>query len=120
MELEFPPATRADLSFVAWCNYEATSSRLGFSYWDPLLEGLNTDTQNFIQTVLAHNALVWGQVEDFVLGELEGKPVFGASGFVMAEEDYRPLRLERLAAVAHTLGWSDELLAQFQKRYQQV
>ncbi|WP_128543216.1 GNAT family N-acetyltransferase [Larkinella soli] len=118
--IPFRSATRSDLPFVAWCNYEATSPYPGFSYWDPLLDGFHTDTHEFIQTVLAHDALAWGRVEDFVVGELDNQPVCGASGFVMAPEDYRPLRLDRLAVVAQTLGWSTEQLALFEERYRQV
>jgi len=120
MELKFRTAGRDDLDFVSWCNYEATSPEPGFSYWDPILEGLTTDTARFIRTVFAHDALAWGRVEDFTVGEIQNKPVCGASGFRMRETDYRPLRLENLAAVKDSLGWSGKTLNTFVERYQQV
>ncbi len=120
MEILFRPATQADLSFVAWCNYKATSPKPGFSYWEPLLEDFNTSVLKFIETVLAHNALSWGQVEDFVLGTYNGKPVCGASGFVMPSHDYSPLRLDCLPRVAEALHWPDQYLTIFKERYEQV
>ncbi|MCU0464418.1 MAG: GNAT family N-acetyltransferase [Anaerolineae bacterium] len=114
------PATRADLPFVAWCNYEASSPAPNFCYWDPLLEGLNTDTMDFIRAVFEEDALAWGKVEDFWLIELDGQVVGGASGFVMETQDYRPFRLDRLPAVAARLGWDAAALAQFSAGYEAV
>lgn len=113
-------ATRADLPFVAWCNYEASSPYPGFCYWDPLLEGTGTATMAFIEAVFQADALAWGQVEDFVLIEQDGKPIAGASGFSMNSVDYRPLLLSRLPDVARQLGWNSETLAQFQQMYENV
>ncbi len=86
-------ATREDLVFVAWCNYESSSPYPGFCYWDPLLEGLNTATMKFIEAVFRSDALGYGRVEDFFIVEEAGKPLGGASGFVMNAADYRPLLL---------------------------
>jgi ribosomal protein S18 acetylase RimI-like enzyme len=119
-ELVVRRATRADLSFVAWCNYEATSPAPGFCYWDPLLEGLNTDTMMFIEAVFHADALAWGKVEDFFFVEEQGRLIGGASGFVMDEHDYRPLKLSRLPAVAERLGWDEATLARFQAGYEMV
>jgi ribosomal protein S18 acetylase RimI-like enzyme len=113
-------ANHDDIPFIAWCNYEATSPKPGFCYWDPLLEGLNTDTMAFIKAVFNADALAWGSPEEFFIVEEDGKPVGGASGFMMDEQDYRPLRLDRLPQVAHSLGWTDEMLAQFRQGYEQV
>lgn len=113
-------ATRADLPFVAWCNYEASSPYPGFCYWDPLLEGTGTATMAFIEAVFQADALAWGRVEDFVLIEQDGKPIAGASGFSMSSVDYRPLLLSRLPDVARQLGWNSETLAQFQQMYENV
>lgn len=120
LDVHIRPATRADLPFVAWCNYEASSPAPDFCYWDPLLAALNTDTMDFIRAVFEEDALAWGKVEDFWLVEVNGQPVGGASGFVMSLEDYRPLRLERLPAVASRLNWDDTALASFIAGYTAV
>jgi ribosomal protein S18 acetylase RimI-like enzyme len=113
-------ATRDDLPFVAWCNYEASSPQPGFSYWDPLLEGTGTPTMTFIEAVFHEDALAWGRVEDFWLAESAGRPVGGASGFDMDPRDHRPLHLDRLPAVAARLGWPEETLAGFRAGYEGV
>jgi ribosomal protein S18 acetylase RimI-like enzyme len=119
-DLKVRSATREDIPFLAWCNYEATSPEPGFSYWDPLLGALDTDTMRFIEAVLRADALAWGSPEDFFIIEEAGKPVGGASGFVMDTNDYRPLRLERLGEVANLLGWDEAKLAQFRQGYEAV
>lgn len=53
--------TRADIPFLAWCNYEATSPAPGFCYWDPLVAETETPTLTFIEAVLAADALAWGR-----------------------------------------------------------
>lgn len=113
-------ATRADLPFVAWCNYESSSPYPGFCYWDPLLEGLNTPTMQFIEAVFTADALMYGRVEDFFLIEVDGKPIGGASGFVMSTTDYRPLHLHRIHDLANLLGWTDGTVNTFMERYKQV
>lgn len=119
-ELVIRHATRADIPFLAWCNYEASSPSPGFCYWDPLLEGLNTETMAFIEAVFHAEALAWGKAEDFMIVEADGKPIAGASGFTMDSADYRPLRLDRTADVAQALGWNDEMLAGFLAGYTAV
>jgi len=95
--------THADIPFLAWCNYEATSPAPGFCYWDPLLADTSTATLAFIEAVLAVDALAWGRCEEFLILEERGRPLGGASGFTMDSANYRPLRLDRLPAVAQGL-----------------
>lgn len=113
-------ATPADIPFLAWCNYESASPAPGFCYWDPLLEGLNTSTMDFLHAVFTAEALAWGSVSDFVIMEAERQTLAGASGFMMDPTDFRPFRLDRLPAVADRLGWNAATLEQFQDRYTAV
>jgi GNAT superfamily N-acetyltransferase len=112
--------TRDDIPFLAWCNYEATSPAPGFCYWDPLVAETGTPTMTFIEAVLAVDALAWGHCEDFLILEAQGRPLGGASGFTMDRDDYRPLRLERLPALAQRLGWSDATRRRFREGYEAV
>lgn len=112
--------SEADIPFIAWCNYEASSPAPGFCYWDPLLEGLNTPTMHYIEAMFRAKALAWGDPENFYIAELNGESVAGASGFEMNSEDYRPLRDDRLPEVAHLLGWNEESLTTFRQRYAEV
>jgi len=118
--LKIRPATRADLVFIAWCNYQASSPAPHFCYWDPLLKGLDTPTMTFIEAMLRADALAHGRVEDFCVVEFEGRLIAGASGFSMAPDNYRPLRLPHLPQLAELLGWTVEQQAQFVTRYQNV
>jgi ribosomal protein S18 acetylase RimI-like enzyme len=113
-------ATREDIPFLAWCNYEASSPAPGFCYWDPLLEGTGTDTTAFTRAVLHADALAWGSVEEFFVLEEEGKPIAGASAFTMDANDYRPLRLSNFPAVASQLRWTTEARENFLHRYESI
>ncbi len=119
-QLKIRQATREDIPFLAWCNYEATSPEPGFCYWDPILEGFNTDTMAFIQAVFEADALAWGRADQFFVVEVDGKLVGGASGFEMDAEDYRPLHLSLMPKVAQVLGWSEKNLQEFMRRYEEV
>jgi ribosomal protein S18 acetylase RimI-like enzyme len=113
-------AITADLSFVAWCNFEASSPAPGFCYWDPLLEGLNTETMAFIEAMFACDGLAWGRVTDFFIVQDGSELIAGASGFQMNPNDYRPLRLEQLPKIAERLGWDESAQASFLQRYNAV
>ena len=113
-------ATRADIPFLAWCNQAATSPEPNFCYWDPLVQPTGTTTATFLETLFRHDALMWGRFDQFFVLERGGQPIAGASAFTMDSADYRPLRLERLPAVASDLGWSAQTLRDFQTGYEQV
>jgi ribosomal protein S18 acetylase RimI-like enzyme len=113
-------ATRKDIPFLVWCNYEASSPAPGFCYWDPLLEGTNTQTMNFIEAVFHADALAWGKVENFFVVEKKGKNVAGASAFTMDASDFRPLSLANFSQVARQLGWTSQLQEKFLEGYQAV
>lgn len=112
--------TQADIPFIAWCNYEASSPEPGFCYWDPLLEGLGTPTMTFIEAVFSARALAWGNPEAFFIADREGESIAGASGFEMNADDYRPLREEQLPKLATMLDWDADALTTFRKRYEAV
>ena len=121
MNQPFPRrATRDDIPFLAWCNQAATSPEPNFCYWDPLVRPTGTSTATFLETLFRHDALAWGRVEEFFILERAGQAIAGASAFTMDADDHRPLRLERLSAVASDLGWSAQTLRDFQTAYEQV
>jgi ribosomal protein S18 acetylase RimI-like enzyme len=113
-------ATPEDIPFLAWCNYEASSPEPGFCYWDPPLEGTNTETMTFIEAVFHADALAWGKVENFFILEEEGRCIAGASAFTMDANDYRPLSLASFSKVAQRLSWTSQLQEKFLKGYQDV
>jgi len=52
-----------------------------------------------------------------VVLEEQGKPVAAAAGYMPNPEDYCPLRLSRLDAIAQTLNWSSTTPSLFRDRY---
>ncbi len=86
-------------------------------FWEDLLEGTGTTALQFIEAELRTDASNWGNVEDFLILEAEGKPVAAAAGYVPDPEDYCPLRLSCLEAIAQELKWSGDTLSVFRDRY---
>lgn len=113
-------AAIADIPFLARIEYEASLPPLNHCFWDDLLEGTGTDSLAFIEAMLRTDASNWGNVDDFLILENEGKPVAAAAGYTPdTSEDYCPLRLSRLDAIAQDLNWSESTAAVFRERYVQ-
>ncbi|MBE9099212.1 GNAT family N-acetyltransferase [Vacuolonema iberomarrocanum] len=110
-------ATEADIPFLARIDYEASLPPLNHSFWEDLLDGSGTGSLRFIEAELRVNASNWGEVEDFIILEEDGKPVAAAAGYVPNEENYTPLRLSRLDAIAQELNWSNAVTNNFRDRY---
>ncbi|MBE7384297.1 MAG: GNAT family N-acetyltransferase [Leptolyngbya sp. SIO1E4] len=110
--------TIADIPFLARIEYEASLPPLNHCFWADLLEETDTSALQFIEAVLKADASNWGDVSDFLIVEEDGKPVAAAAGFTPNLEDYRPLRLSRLDAIAQVLEWSAETTAEFRDRYE--
>lgn len=110
-------ATIADIPFLAQIEYEASLPPFDHCFWEDLLEGTGTTALQFIEAELRTDASNWGNVEDFLILEAKGKPVAAAAGYVPDTEDYCPLRLSRLEAIAQELNWSTATLTVFRDRY---
>jgi ribosomal protein S18 acetylase RimI-like enzyme len=110
-------ATTADIPFLAQIEYEASLPPFDHCFWEDLLEGTGTTALQFIEAELKTDASNWGNVKDFLLLEAEGQPVAAAAGYVPDTEDYCPLRLSCLEAIAHELKWSRETSSAFCDRY---
>ncbi|HEY9625985.1 MAG TPA: N-acetyltransferase [Coleofasciculaceae cyanobacterium] len=110
-------ATTADIPFLARIEYEASLPPLNHCFWEDMLQGTETTALQFIEAELRAEASNWGNVADFLILEAQGKPVAAAAGYVPDREDYCPLRLSRLEAIAQDLKWSKEHTAAFHDRY---
>ncbi|WP_201782670.1 GNAT family N-acetyltransferase [Calothrix sp. 336/3] len=118
VELRTRKATYADIPFLARIVYEASLPPLNHCFWGDLLpEG--TSSLAFIEAMLRADASNWGNAQDFLILEAEGKPVAAAAGYTPNLEDYCPLRLSCMEAIAHHLNWSSEVAAAFSDRYLQ-
>ena len=113
-------ATEADIPFLTRIGYEASLPPLNRSIWDDLLDGIETSSLQFIEAELRANASNWGEVGDFLILEEEGKPVAAAAGYVPNEEDYTPVRLSRIDALAQELNWSNAIANTFRERYMEL
>ena len=111
-------AAIADIPFLTRIEYEASLPPMDHCFWEDLLENTGTTALEFIEAELRADASSWGNVEDFIVLEEGGKPMAAAAGYVPSEqEDYCPLRLSRLDAVADVLGWSQATTTLFRDRY---
>ncbi|NMF85851.1 GNAT family N-acetyltransferase [Nodosilinea sp. P-1105] len=90
---------------------------LDHCFWEDLLEDTGTTALEFIEVELRTDASNWGNVSDFVVLEAQGKPMAAAAGYVPNPEDYGPLRLSCLDAIAQELDWSTATTAMFRDRY---
>lgn len=110
-------ATTADIPFLARIEYEASLPPFNHCFWEDLLEGTGTTALEFIEAELRADASNWGTVADFLILEDQGKPVAAAAGYVPDTENYCPLRLSHLEAIAQELKWSKEHTTVFHDRY---
>jgi ribosomal protein S18 acetylase RimI-like enzyme len=118
--LTFRRANPDDLDFVAYCNYTASSPSPDFCYWDSLIEGFGIETMAFIRQAISLDVLAWCRISDFIIAENNGIPVAGASGFIMSQDDYRPLDFKNISKLYNSLKWSGEQIKQFKERYESV
>ncbi|MEM6437384.1 MAG: GNAT family N-acetyltransferase [Cyanobacteria bacterium P01_D01_bin.115] len=111
-------ATIADIPFLARIEYESTLPPMNHCFWEDLLEGTGTSAIAFTEAELQAAGSNWGNVPDFLIIEEDGKPMAAAAGYVPSEqEDYCPLKLSRLDAIAQMLGWSTSTTQMFRDRY---
>ncbi|MEO1131666.1 MAG: GNAT family N-acetyltransferase [Cyanobacteria bacterium J06639_1] len=110
-------ATPADIPFLAQIEYEASLPPLNHCFWDDILDGTGTSALQFIEAELKADASNWGNATDFIVLEADGKPVAAAAGYVPKDNDFCPLDLSRLDAIAQILQWSPETTALFRDRY---
>ncbi|MCU0566625.1 MAG: GNAT family N-acetyltransferase [Oculatellaceae cyanobacterium Prado106] len=110
-------ATIADIPFLARIEYEASLPPLDHCLWEDILQGTGTDALTFIAAKLKANASNWGNVNDFLILEAQGKPVAAAAGYLPNPDDYCPLRLSALDAIAQDLQWTSATAEMFRDRY---
>ncbi len=118
--LQVQTGTIADIPFLAQIEYESSLPPLNQSFWDEVLQDTNTSSLRFIEALLKTDASNWGGPSDFLILLEAGQPIAAAAGFSPSSEDYRPVRLSHLDAVAQELGWSSQMATQFYDRYNQL
>ncbi|TAD87693.1 MAG: GNAT family N-acetyltransferase [Alphaproteobacteria bacterium] len=119
-----PPITRwgaphADIPFLAEIEEIASKPPFEYSMWDALVAPFGVTPRAFLEAMLAANAANWGAVEDFLVLEVEGRPVAACAVFDAPLEpcDRRPVKLERLPEVGRLLGWDTETTNGFRDHY---
>ncbi|MEM1058669.1 MAG: GNAT family N-acetyltransferase [Verrucomicrobiota bacterium] len=102
------PATLADAPFLGRIDDLATKGEGEGDFLGPLLSGLDTDYETLAVAMFQERAINWGEIEDFIVLESEGKPVAACSVFEPArmDPDPRPYRLRLLPRVARRLDWT--------------
>jgi GNAT superfamily N-acetyltransferase len=118
-DLSTRKATIADIPFLARIQHEASLPPLNHCFWDDILEGTETSALEFIAAMLRASACNWGNVADYLVLEQQGKSIAAAAGYLPSLEDYCPLRLSGLDAIAQDLNWSKDVAIAFRDRYEQ-
>ena len=113
-------ATTADIPFLARIEYEASLPPMNHCFWEDMLQGTGTSALQFIEAELRAEASNWGNVADFLILEEQGNPVAAAAGYAPNMEDYCPLDLSRLDAIAQILNWSKATTTTFRDRYMEL
>lgn len=115
-------ATGEDVPFLARMGYEASLPPFEASFWDRLVEPTGTSTPVFLEAMFRLSASSWGNVEDFIILELDGQPVATCAVFRPEENlsSEGPFNLNRLPEIATALAWSNETAAAFRATYEDI
>lgn len=113
------PANRQDIPFLAQMDLEAARSPLGRSFWEELLDEMNTPPLPFLEAMFEHDASLWGQIEDFLIIERNGQSVATCAVFRPSDTPglEGPLNLGKLPQIAKTLGWDMAKTTSFEQAY---
>lgn len=100
-------ARREDIPLLAHLAHEATLPPSGRSFWTDLLEGTGAEARGFLEALLAVGGSNWGNVEDFLILEVDGAPAAGCAVFPAEDGPARasPLDLAKLSGAADWLAW---------------
>ena len=115
-------ASMGDVRTVARLDHLASQPPFDRSFYDDLLEGSGTDSLVFLEAALTLRASRWGQVEDFLLLEIDGQVAAGCAVFAPAPEGHRsgPLDPGLFPEIARKLGWSAGQTARFRSAYERM
>ena len=120
--IEIRQGALSDAPFLAYMDREASIPPFAASFWDELLKPTGTDTLAFLELMFRRHASNWGNAEDFLILELNGRPAACCSVFRPTDHGALgalegPLRLDALGSIAAELGWSDRTSAAFKGAY---
>ena len=112
-------ATRGDIPFLSQMDIEASSQPFGTPYWAELLDGTGTPPAAFVAAMLCEGASNWGNVDDFLILELDGVPAATCCVFLpsLTAVANGPLALGKLADIGWSLGWNAKQTERVRTKY---
>lgn len=112
-------ATTEDIPLLALFEHEASKEPFGRSMWSDLLEPFDVSVPVFLEAVFASRASAWGNVEDFLILEIDGVPAGGCAVFRPSDPPHNigSLDLRRLSVVAERLSWDEKTALRFRASY---
>ena len=115
-------ATRADIPFLAEMDCLAAQPPFERPFWEGLLDGTGTAAIDFLEAMFRADGSNWGLVEDFLILEIDGHPVATCAVFRpdSPSEPNSPINLQKLDAIAASLGWPESARSTFRAAYQEM
>ena len=111
-----------DIPFLARMEIEASIPPFGVSMWERVLVGTGADPLTFAAAMYGESASLWGNVEDFIVLDLDGDPAACCAVFrpPVPGPNQGSFDLRRLPAVAARLGWDAETARTFETGYRKA
>ena len=114
------PGASSDCAFLARVDMQASTPPFAVTAWQRFVEPVGTPVLAFLEAMYRHRANNWGNPEDFLVLEADGSPAAAIAGFAAKTGDRRNIDLERLPAMAKSLGWDARQIEIFLERYHQI
>lgn len=85
VEVRTSEAQRAHIPFVAWVILMAFRSHLERGLWDFFVDGSEAECLRFLEALAGTKTRHWEHYANFVVAEVDGKPVSALSGYFESE-----------------------------------
>lgn len=108
MEISTRLATPDDVNFLARIMELSMLPAQGQGLFDELAAVAEMDRVAFHEAVLLSGASNWGQLDGFIIGEVDGQPAAATSAHLSGMQDIRPMTTTQVQALSERLGLSKD------------
>ena len=97
-------AREEHVPFIAWVQVAAFRSHLEKGMWDLFVGGSEEETLRLLEAFATTNAKHWGNYQEFMIAEVDGRPAAAMTGYFEAESSFEEGIAEACQAVGMTQG----------------